>query len=223
MAKDAGIRLITYKDVLEAGKSVEKIPEEYKRPTPESILLFGFTSGTTGNPKAAMISHRAIVSRSAGPERNGMDETDSYLSYLPMAHSMEQCIFAAACIKGFKIGYYSGDILKMLEDMAVLKPTMFASVPRLYNKLFDKFKAGISELTGVKGALINQAVASKLYYLEKSGSLTHTCYDALVFNKFKAILGGNVKVMVTGAAPLAPEVINFLKICFCAPLCEGYG
>jgi len=138
LAKNAGIRLITYQNVLDAGKSVEILPEEYKRPTPDSILLLGFTSGTTGNPKAAMISHRAIVSRNAGSSPDSFNETDSYLSYLPMAHVMEQCIFAAACVTGFRIGYYSGDIMKMLEDIAVLKPTFFASVPRIYNKLYDK-------------------------------------------------------------------------------------
>lgn len=78
-------------------------------------------------------------------------------------------------------------------------------------------------MTGVKAALVNQAISSKLYYVEQSGSLTHACYDPLVFNKFKAVLGGNVRLMLTGAAPLAPEVMNFLQICFCAPIIDGYG
>jgi long-chain acyl-CoA synthetase len=59
--------------------------------------------------------------------------------------------------------------------------------------------------------------------LRKDGTYTHGCYDKLVFGKMKAILGGNVKIMLTGSAPMAAEVIDFIKICFCAPLHEGYG
>lgn len=143
MGKDAEIRLITYNEILEIGKSVQNIPEEYKRPTGDSIIFFGFTSGTTGTPKAAMVSHRSTVLKTIGLEEL-LDETDSYLSYLPLAHVLEQTGFTSSCIFGGKIGYSSGDITKMFEDLAVLKPTFFMSVPRLYNKLFDKFQAGIN-------------------------------------------------------------------------------
>lgn len=62
-----------------------------------------------------------------------------------------------------------------------------------------------------------------MYYLENGCTYTHSVYDTLVFNKMRALIGGRVKGMVTGSAPISPEVLNFLKICFCAPIHEGYG
>jgi len=70
---------------------------------------------------------------------------------------------------------------------------------------------------------VNRAVASKLYYLKNGCYYTHSIWDGLVFNKFKALLGGNVRMMVTGSAPINPDVLTFLKVCFCSPIHEGYG
>ena len=71
--------------------------------------------------------------------------------------------------------------------------------------------------------MANRAVAAKLAAVEKSGVVTHALYDKLVFNKFKEVVGGRVTKMVTGSAPIAKDVLNFLKIAFCCPIYEGYG
>jgi long-chain acyl-CoA synthetase len=113
--------------------------------------------------------------------------------------------------------------MKLKEDLAVLKPTVFASVPRLYNRFYDLMQQKINEVTGIKRKLINRAVAVKLSNLEKTADVTHMLYDSLVFNKFKEILGGRVRVMVSGSAPISKEVLSFLKIAFCAPILEAYG
>jgi len=122
-----------------------------------------------------------------------------------------------------KKGYYQGDPLKIAEDCSVLKPDLFPSVPRLYNKIYSKIKGTFSAATGCKSWLVNKAVNSKLANLAQSGSVQSGCWDAIVFKKTKAILGGNVRIMVTGSAPMELDVMNFLKICFCAPIVEAYG
>ena len=71
--------------------------------------------------------------------------------------------------------------------------------------------------------MIEQGLASKEYYLKDQASYTHAFYDKMVFSKLQAILGGNVKLMITGSAPIDLEVLNFLKVCFCCPILEGYG
>lgn len=81
----------------------------------------------------------------------------------------------------------------------------------------------LKELTGFKKILANRAVNAKLANLEKSGSVTHSVYDRLVFNKFRDVVGGRVTKMVTGSAPISKDVLNFLKIAFCCPIYEGYG
>lgn len=109
------------------------------------------------------------------------------------------------------------------EDIPALKPTLFPSVPRLYNKIYGKIQANVKAATGVKGWLVNKAINTKLGNLRANNVVTNGCYDKLVFKKMKAIMGGNVKMMVTGSAPISAEVIEFLKICFCCPIAQGFG
>jgi len=78
-------------------------------------------------------------------------------------------------------------------------------------------------MTGCKKWLADKAVRAKTTNYDNNGVVTHGCYDAMVFKKMKALLGGNVRAMVTGSAPIDKAVIDFLKICFCCPIVEGYG
>lgn len=84
-------------------------------------------------------------------------------------------------------------------------------------------QAKIKELTGLKKTFTEWGIAKKLSALKESAKVTDTFYDALVFNKFKEILGGRVRSMITGSAPISHEVLNFLKIAFCCQIKEGYG
>lgn len=107
--------------------------------------------------------------------------------------------------------------MKLTEDLAVLKPALFPSVPRLWNRIYAKIKGNIDGLGGCKGWLAQTALASKMANSALDGSYTHGCYDALVFKKVKMILGGNVKACITASAPIDPTVIACLKVAFCCP------
>jgi long-chain acyl-CoA synthetase len=125
-----------------------------------------------------------------------------------------------------KIGKYSifnGDVLKLKEDLAILKPTIFPSVPRLFNKFYDKMQAGIRETSGCKASIASKAIKTKRANVKSSGSYKHWLYDKLVFKKMKTVLGGRVEYILTGSAPISSEVREFLKIAFSCPFCEGYG
>jgi long-chain acyl-CoA synthetase len=122
-----------------------------------------------------------------------------------------------------QVGFYQGDVLKLTLDLAVLKPTIMVSVPRLYNRFYDLMQAKIKELTGMKKTFTEWGVAKKLASLESKAQTVDHFYDALVFNKFRDILGGRVRTMITGSAPISKEVLNFLKIAFCCQIKEGYG
>lgn len=105
-----------------------------------------------------------------------------------------------------------------MNDIALLKPTIFAAVPRIYNRIFDKISAGMKNAPGFKGYLAQTALQSKLANLKSTGSFVSCLWDCLVFNKVKALLGGNVRYMLTGSAPIAPEVLELLKVCFCCEM-----
>jgi len=109
--------------------------------------MFCYTSGTTGDPKAAMLNHNQMLNEVAGLKKAGINftEDDICISYLPLAHSFEKALFSTELIDGISIGYFSGDPLKLLEDLQELKPTLFPSVPRLFNRIADKIKEGASK------------------------------------------------------------------------------
>ena len=217
---------VTCVDLTDVMKSGRECRQPDPRLTPETVFTFSYTSGTTGDPKGAMISHKNIISGVCNPSHDvgaEPDYTHYYLSYLPLAHVMERLIYMRVLYMEGIIGVFSGDITKIREDAVALKPTLFLSVPRLYNRIYDLIQTKLNAATGAMAILVKKAVATKLYNLRETGQTTHWLYDRLIFNKIKAILGGNVKFMGTGSAPISKDVLEFLKICFCCQIGEGYG
>lgn len=124
---------------------------------------------------------------------------------------------------GGKIVYSSGDILKIKDDLAVVRPTILVSVPRLLCRFHDVIKKKFDELKGAASLALNHGLSKKLNNVSTNGGCTHKVYDPLFFNKTKAALGGRVRLIISGSAPLLPEVQKFLKVTMCCPLLEGYG
>lgn len=223
MLKSSGAKYYMFTEVLKNGRIK---PQELPDVKPEDLALFSYTSGTTGKPKGAMISHKNLVCSLAGVETVIPFEQIGkiiHISYLPLAHVFERLLLTFVAFHDGKYGLFNGDVRKIKEDLQILKPTIFPSVPRLFNKFFDKMQAGMRDLSGCKASLAHKAVTTKLNNLEKSGSYKSFLYDALVFKKMKNALGGDVKFMVTASAPISDEVKKFLKIAMSCPFTEGYG
>lgn len=216
-----GITWFKWSQVLEAG---HKNIKPYPKVVPEDILCFSYTSGTTGQPKGAMISNKNMSALMGGAEDHltFLNYSAVYLSYLPLAHVLEKIVFCVLSLVAGKYSMFGGDVFKLKDDIAILKPTLFVSVPRLFNKFHDTIRAKLHELSGCKSTLAKRALNVKLANVD-SGKYTHTVYDSLVFNKMKGFLGGRVEVMLSGSAPLSLPVKKFMKICFSCPFIEGYG
>mmetsp|Transcript_8547 Transcript_8547/g.14411 ORF Transcript_8547/g.14411 Transcript_8547/m.14411 type:complete len:371 (-) Transcript_8547:647-1759(-) len=224
--EEADIKVFHINEVIEEGKKHANINLEELMPSPDDIQMFCYTSGTTGDPKAAMLTHGNLISAASATLSVGgvnFQEDDILISYLPLAHSFEKVLFTTSVLVSMSVGYYSGDPLKLLDDLKVLRPTLFPSVPRLFNRIYDKITAGVKEKSGIQKALFNRAVSGKLRHLKNGAHYTHSVWDPIIFNKIKDLIGGRVRIMVTGSAPISADVINFLKICFGAPILEGYG
>jgi long-chain acyl-CoA synthetase len=257
-------KIMSLDEVAAAGKASSR---PLCPPEPHMLATICFTSGTTGNPKGAMLSHRNIIADAAGAVGAGVRlyNTDVHISYLPLAHMFERCVqvppqraqaivFAAAprltralvalLHAGAAIGFFQGDVQKITEDLQELTPTIFPSVPRLFNRIFDKINDGARQAGGIKSSMFDMAIAAKKEGL-KSGFVEHKLWDSLVFSKVKvrvvlqpaacgaptnhnvtpmqARLGGKVRLMVTGSAPIKAEVLDFLRLAFACPVIEGYG
>lgn len=113
--------------------------------------------------------------------------------------------------------------MKLKEDLEELRPTIFISVPRLYSRFYDLMQSKLSELKGMKKKLADRAIRTKLANLAKSAKYTHCLYDRLIFKKFRAVLGGRVRLCGTASAPISKDILDFMKIAFCCPVIEAYG
>ena len=213
--------IIPFNALIEEGKK-EVLP--WAKVEPDTAYCVSYTSGTTGTPKGAVMTHKNLISIFAGVrDRLHFTHKDVHISYLPLAHIFERAAFKLFLAESVKIGLYNGDVLKLKEDLAILRPTIFISVPRLFNKFYDTIKTTINQTTGLKRKLVKNAIKTKLKNLGSHCEYTHTFYDAIVFNKMKKVLGGRVRSMITASAPISVEVIDFLKIAFCCPIIEAYG
>lgn len=105
-----------------------------------------------------------------------------------------------------------------MDDAKELKPTVFASVPRVYQKIFDSIMNALSEKSFVVRGIFHFALNSKLDNIKSKRTFKHLIWDTLLFNKLKRLLGGEVQWMLTGSAPLNPIVLNSLKVFFGIPI-----
>ncbi|GJJ70329.1 long-chain acyl-CoA synthetase [Entomortierella parvispora] len=199
-------------------------PRKPSPPREEEVASLCYTSGTTGQPKGAQLTHKNFIAAvSTNVESIVLGPNDTMISFLPLAHIMGRYLDSLSMYAGSRIGYFRGDILTLLDDVVELKPTFFPAVPRLLNKIYAKLVAATIEAPGLVGALARKAVAAKMANLEAGKGIHHPLWDRLLFNKVKMALGGNVQVIVTGSAPIAKEVLNFLRIAFGCVVLEGYG
>ena len=188
-AQEVGINVVTFSAVLAAGEAAPQTP--WVEPTKDDVYILSYTSGTTGDPKGVKLTHNNILAAGRSSVcRVVMVPGETMISYLPLTHSFEQALFAFSLIQQLKIGFFCGDTLKITEDCQRLRPNFFPSVPRLYNKIYAKLNEGLSAATGCKRWLATKAVAAKTANYNANGRVTHGCWDALVFKKMSALLGG---------------------------------
>lgn len=144
-----GVKLYDFNTVLEAG---EKEYKPWEKCTQDDCPIFSYTSGTTGDSKGVKLSHKNILAScyTIIPYAE-LNREESCISYLPYPHSFEQVLTFYSIVVGSKIGYYSGDPAKLTDDCALLRPALFPSVPRLFNRIYSKIKERLDGLTGCSG------------------------------------------------------------------------
>ncbi|KZO99390.1 acetyl-CoA synthetase-like protein [Calocera viscosa TUFC12733] len=220
--KEKGLRVMLLSELEKLGR---ESPRPYRYPQPEDVATISYTSGTTGNPKGVVLTHKnlvmAVYSHCIGNfSRKGNNEV--MFSYLPLAHIYGRTHEQIAITNGLAIGYSSGDTLRLLEECRLCQPAFFIAVPRVLNRIYNAVNP-LFNVGGLKGRMIQHALAVKLRNLHTTGAVTHPVWDRLVFNKVRQLLGGKIEVMASGAAPISGEVLDWFKVVFCCEMMQGYG
>ncbi|XP_010587293.1 long-chain-fatty-acid--CoA ligase 5 [Loxodonta africana] len=218
-----GVEIFSLFDAENIGKENFRKPVP---PQPEDLSVICFTSGTTGDPKGAKLTHQNIVANAASflcllEDTFHPSPEDVSISYLPLAHMFERTVQAVIYSCGAKVGFFQGDIRLLPDDMKTLKPTVFPTVPRLLNRIYDKVQNEAK--TPLKKLLLNLAIACKFSEVKKGIIRNDSFWDKLIFAKIQASLGGKVRIMVTGAAPISSPVLTFLRAAMGCLVFEAYG
>ena len=199
----------------------------YEAVTPDDICLYIYTSGTTGPPKGCLLSHgnyRAITD--AVVRQTVLQRGDCSYLFLPLAHAFAILIQFAAFDLGATLAYWSRDTQKIISDLMEVSPSFFPSVPRMFEKIYtlatanapDKEELRKAVEVGVRVRQLREAGQEVPAELERAFEKA----DEALFKNVRGLFGQNMRECVTGAAPIAPEILEFFYACG-VPVMEGYG
>ena len=222
--KSLGINIFTFDDIIQKGKNEGK-NIDLTPATPKTICTICYTSGTTGNPKGAMVTHEALESTIDCMDHTGFEyyENDIYLSFLPYAHIMETLIFTLIMTHGRTFAIFSGNHKKLDEDCRILKPTIMTAVPRIFQRIHEKIKSGLAKKSKLEQFLFNKAMNIKMKDYKEKGILTNPIIDKFILKQVRETLGGRLRFMLVGSAPMDPYLMDFLQCVLSCKIVEGYG
>jgi long-chain acyl-CoA synthetase len=215
-----------------AGRDAAEWQRRWSAVGPGDVCTFIYTSGTTGPPKGCVITHgnyRAMLDMVN--EKSVIEDEDVTYLYLPLAHSFALLIQLGSFDLGATIAYWERDPLKIMPNLAELKPTYFPSVPRIFEKIYTMATGAMEKEGGLKKAVFDWSVrvGSRMREVERAGGkpgfLLRKRYelaDRKVLSKIRGLFGGHLRLAVSGAAPISPEILRFFDAAGVLVL-EGWG
>ncbi|MGH9768101.1 MAG: AMP-dependent synthetase/ligase, partial [Blastocatellia bacterium] len=229
-------KVMSYDDFLSWGRAADEAePELYETlresVTPDSLATLIYTSGTTGDPKGVMLTHANLVSNAlANFQNSGLTESEIALTFLPFSHILERTTIYMYLHAGVSI-FYAGSVETVAQDIAEVRPHFMTSVPRLFEKIYARAMEKAEESGERKAAIARWAVDVAKLWARAMGDrgragvalkIKHKIADALVYSKLREALGGRVRALVSGGAPLEPELAQFFYGAR-LPIYQGYG
>jgi long-chain acyl-CoA synthetase len=215
-----------------AGANPAAWEERWRSVTPDDICTFIYTSGTTGPPKGCVISHGNYRSMlDMVHEMNVIEDEEVTYLFLPLAHSFALLVQFGSFDLGATLAYWERDPLKIVPNLAEVKPTYFPSVPRIFEKIYTAATASVEKEGGLKKGVFDWAIGigKRVRALERAGkkpnpllALQHRIADKQVLSKIRGLFGGRLRLAVTGAAPINPEILEFFDAAGVLVL-EGWG
>ena len=201
-----------------------KIINDAKKINPDDLATIIYTSGSTAMPKGVCLTHRNLISQIKDSDKSfPVNSDDVILSYLPLAHIFERMVMYFYLSKNAEI-YFVDNIENIANLMQEIKPTMMTTVPRLLEKIYNKIEAKQTSLPFSKKII----AAIAIYYAKKTpewwykNCFVRKLFAKLIYSKILTILGGRIKMMICGGAPLDSKLALFYKN-IGLNLLEGYG
>ncbi|MBA3554734.1 MAG: long-chain fatty acid--CoA ligase, partial [Gemmatimonadales bacterium] len=231
-----GPGLLTFDEVRALGAAARPRYPDWKsealRAEPDDLATLIYTSGTTGDPKGVMLTHGNIASNvTTCVDLFDFEEGDECLSFLPLSHIFER-MFGHYCMfhKGVVINY-AGGIDTVPADMQERRPSLMASVPRLYEKIYARVLDSVRTSSSIRRRIFAWSKRIGEDWAERTIAgrpvpptlaLARRLADRLVFAKLRSRTGGRIRFFISGGAPLSPDIARFF---FAAgmPILEGYG
>jgi long-chain acyl-CoA synthetase len=226
----AALEAIPLEEVRARGRtrSLEELEARRIGVRPEDTFTFIYTSGTTGPPKGCVLTHgnyRAIVDMVESRASLASDAGDVVYLYLPLAHSFALLLQLLVFDLGVTLAYFGGDTKQIIGELAEVKPTYLPSVPRIFEKIYTLVSAN-ADPEELAGAV---RVGMQVRELQLAGRpIPDELQDPFeqaeerLFKNVRAAFGGRVREAVSGAAPIAKEILEFFYACG-VPVMEGYG
>jgi long-chain acyl-CoA synthetase len=214
------------------GRDAAEWERLWKAVTPADVCTFIYTSGTTGPPKGCVITHgnyRAMLDMVK--ENSVIEGEDVTYLYLPLAHSFALLIQLGSFDLGATIAYWERDPLKIMPNLAEIKPTYFPSVPRIFEKIYTTATSAMEKEGGLKKAVFEWSirVGGKMREAERAGRKPgfvlrrqYEFADKKVLSKIRGLFGGKLRLAVSGAAPINPDILRFFDAAGVLVL-EGWG
>lgn len=223
-ASKCNVKLIGFSELRKLGREANA---ELTPPKPEDLAFIMYTSGTTGNPKGVMLLHSNVMAALAGGVKQvlSITEKDVHISYLPLAHIFETLVQVAIVTFGGAIGFFNGDIKGISEDLKLLRPTVFCGVPRVYSRFYDRIMSVVNSNNCLKRGVFNKALSTQVQ-LKRVGQPVDAGWDKKVFSNIRNNLGfDRCRLMVTGAAPIPPYLLEFFQVAInpANGFVQGYG
>ncbi|XP_023343813.1 LOW QUALITY PROTEIN: long-chain-fatty-acid--CoA ligase 4-like [Eurytemora carolleeae] len=231
-----GINIIAFKEVVELGKTSKFVAVN---PVPSDPAIIMYTSGSTGIPKGVVLPHSALVAtvRAFHFVVNPVKPGDIYLGYLPLAHILELLSENTMMVQGAPIGKLNIPNTMMVQgapigklnipntgcsgDCSVLHPTLMCAVPLILDRIFKGIQENINKKGPFFTALFEFAHKYKLKCLRRG--FKTPLLDFFIFRNVRALVGGKIRVMLSGGAPLSQETHEYIRVCLSVPLVQGYG
>src|SRR4029077_936537 len=199
---------------------------------PADNAILYLTSGATGEPKMAMVTHRAIVANmDMGPHVLPMSPADRTVAWLPSAHIAQRIVIELLPIPSGMPVWFAESLLKLPQDIKSVRPTIFLAPPRMWERVYTTICTDIRKRSAASRNIFYSSLglgleASKHRQQGKAVpmwlKIPLKLADRLVFSKIRARFGGALKIAISGAAPLGKELAAFYDA-IGMPLCEGYG